>query len=395
MLKAVSNRLQILQNAFPQLNQEEIVAFDQVAREQHYPAGSTICQEGDSGAVFYILAEGEAEIISLVDSQEILLRRVRPADFFGEMALIGLDDRRTATVRAVGSCQVLEIDKPAFLALADRYPAVLQALVREMVNHLRLTDRNIISQLLAQNHALEVAREKLAEQERIRSEFIAILSHEFRTPLTSMQGFLHLLNKGVISGNSVQVGLDVISRNVERMVWLVNNLLVLYEMHLIAPRLNQMTLAELITEALAEVKLLHSNQISQIRLEIDSELPFIAADRPALTFALRSIVDNALKFSPDGQEVVIRASRFAENQVRISIVDRGVGIPPEAHQRIFEPFYRTTSLGESHVFSGLGIGLSIARYIVDLHGGRIEVESESGRGSSFHVILPGKSAYPL
>lgn len=395
MLKVESNRLQILQNAFPQLNQEEIIAFDRVARERHYPAGNVICREGDSGAVFYILAQGEAEIISLVDSQEILLRRVRPADFFGEMALIGLDDRRTATVRTIGPCQVLEIDKPAFLELADRYPAVLQALVREMVNHLRLTDRNIISQLMAQNHALEVAHEKLAEQERIRSEFIAILSHEFRTPLTSMQGFLHLLNKGVISGNSVQVGLDVISRNVERMVWLVNNLLVLYEMHLIAPRLNQMTLAELITEALAEVKLLHSNQISQIRLEIDSELPFIAADRPALTFALRSIIDNALKFSPEGQEVVIRASRFAENQVKISIVDRGVGIPSEARQRIFEPFYRTTSPGESHVFPGLGIGLSIARYIIDLHGGRIEVESEPGRGSSFHVILPGKSSYPL
>jgi signal transduction histidine kinase len=117
-------------------------------------------------------------------------------------------------------------------------------------------------------------------------------------------------------------------------------------------------------------------------------------DARALTLALQAVIENAFKFDPRQQPVLLRVySVPSENgrvgpQVAIDVIDQGVGIPATEQQRIFEPFYRLESEGSAHLFPGLGIGLTIARFVIERHQGQIKIDSQPGQGTTFTVLLP-------
>jgi signal transduction histidine kinase len=366
----------------------ELRALSRVVRERRYAEGSLFCRQGDAGGTLFVLAQGEAGIFVRADnaSEEIFLKSVEPGSYFGEMALLG-NTTRSATVRALSDCRTLEIDRQTFLNLVEEHPALLHSLSRQIIDHLRNNDRAIITELRQKHEELATAYGHLAEQERLRSHFIATLSHELRTPLTSAQGFLHLINKGALPADSLQQALDLVTRNVEKMVALINNLLVLYEMRLSSHQATSVSLPEVMTEALAEARAAASDSETPVSLEVAPDLPDIQGDRNGLILALRAVIENALKFSPNQAPVHVRIVPPRNGHVRIEVIDCGIGIPAEALESIFEPFYRVEGTGASRLFPGLGVGLSIARFIIERHNGHIEVVSTPGQGTNFSIFL--------
>ena len=378
----------LLHQAFPDLNEADIQSLNQAAVLRAYPAGDTICRQGDIGSALYILAQGEADISVRTDGDnELLVRKVHPGDYFGEMALFG-KTTRAATIRANTDCTLLEIDQDTFLPVASQNPALLRAVVAQISDHLRNNDRSLIAELKQKNLALQAAYAHLAEQERLRTEFIATLSHELRTPLTSAQGFLHLINKGAIKETALPPAMDSITRNVEKMVGLINNLLVLYEMHLISPQFSHIPLADLVHDALDEAQAMCDDGGPPVLLELPAGLPLVRGDKNGLILAIRSLIENAFKFSPENTPIVLRGQSHNGRGLRLDVIDQGIGIPADVHERIFEPFYRLEGGGASRLYPGLGVGLAIAKFIVDRHGGRIELTSQPGHGSTFSDYLP-------
>jgi signal transduction histidine kinase len=386
------SRIDLLHNIFPELSPTELQELDAAAEEQQYEPGALLCQEGEIGRRLFIISEGEAEIfVNSDDRQMILVKNVGPTEYFGEMALVN-DAPRAATVRAITTCKTLEIDREAFVATIDQNPALLRAIVRQISNHLQNNDRIIIRELRKKNRALNVAYNNLSSQEKLRTDFIATLSHELRTPLTSAQGFLHLINRGAMQGSAQRSALETVTRNVEKMVDLINNLLVLYEMHLSSPEYSDIALAELVREAIREARTVIDAQQNPVEFVREGEFPIIRGDRNGLLLAIRSLIENAFKFSQKNDLVVVNLYLVDEDTAGLDVIDLGIGIPPESQAHIFEPFYRVEGTGPDRLFSGLGVGLAISKFIVEQHEGQLTVESNPGEGSTFTIRLPLSAA---
>ena len=377
----------LLHNAFPELNNEDIATLSQAAGSQFYTAGTDVLREGEMGTTLFVLGEGQANILVQANNQEILIDTVGPNSYFGEMAFLG-ETTRTATIRTRTDCQVLTIDEKDFMPIARANPNLLRNLLRQIIGHLRRNDQAVISELNAKNRDLEQAYADLAEQEELRTKFIATLSHEIRTPLTSIRGFLGLIAQGAIQGDSLRVAIDSISRNVERMVGLTNDLLLMYEMHPTSLEFGYVNLADVLIDALNDARIALNGNPTGVKLDIDPDLPKLYGDRRALTLAVRALTENAFKFNPDQKPVSIRAATNGNNEIIIAVRDEGVGIPLADQSRIFEPFVRLEKEGGKYLFPGLGVGLTIARFVVAKHNGRIEIQSKPGEGSTFTIHLP-------
>ena len=382
------DQLALLQKTFPELGPNDIQALGQAAVPQFFPAGTTICRAGEPGTSLFVLAEGEADIFVHANPDiDILIDTVGANTYFGEMAFLG-ETTRTATIRARSDCHTLVIEHTDFLPIAHTNPRLLRTLLRQIIGHLRRNDVAVIQELNVKNLALERAYADLAAQEELRTQFIVTLSHELRTPLTAVKGFLSLINQGAIQGDSMQVALNSITRNVDTMVGLTNDLLILYEMHPTASEYLHVSLPDILVEALNAARQSVNGAAARVTLEIDPDIATVYADRRALVLAVRALLENSFKFNPDRAPVQIHAYHRAPDEVAIRVTDHGIGIARENLPRIFEAFVRIEQEGGQYLFPGLGVGLTIARFVVERQNGRIEVESAPGQGSTFTIILP-------
>lgn len=228
----------------------------------------------------------------------------------------------------------------------------------------------------------QAANHRLAELDRAKSQFVSMVSHEFRTALTSVQGFSEMIRDDqTLEPGDVAEYAGIINSEALRLNRLISDMLDLDRIesgrvviHRQALDLDQL-LAELVAHTAAPAHV--------IRLEAGG-LPTITADRDKLTQVVANLLSNAVKYSPGGGEVVV-SSRLNEGMAEVSVTDSGLGIPESDIAVVFERFARV----ESHNFiKGSGLGLAITRQIVELHGGQIWVESELGVGSSFRFRLP-------
>lgn len=388
-VKTQTKQQAVLQQTFPDLNDHEIEAIEEAAWTQSYSAGATICRQGDPGKTLFILTRGQAEISIQPDSESrVLVRRIEAPGYFGEMALLG-QIYRSATVTAATNCDTLEIDRETFISVVESNRVFLMALSNRISDHLYNNDQTIIAELRNKNDALRTAYDNLAEQEQLRTEFITTLSHELRTPLTSVQGFLHLINKGAAQGKSLEIAMDSVNRNVEKMVQLTNNLLILYEMHLSEPIMTNLSVADLLIDAMQEARSMQGDYVTPIALTMFPGATRLQGDKPSLSLVLRSLIENALKFSPEFSPISITVSKPKIDEICIEIADQGIGMPQEMLAQIFDPFFKGENVDEEdHLFSGMGVGLAITRFIVKQHNGRIEVDSKPGQGSVFRLFLP-------
>ena len=237
----------------------------------------------------------------------------------------------------------------------------------------------------------DITREVMAD--RIKSEFVARVSHELRTPMTSIKGYADLLLMGAAGEVTAEQRrfLETIKNNADRLSLLVNDLLDIsrIEQGRIELDIQPIDLRELMRDVLDtfEGRMNQEGRNLTLQAEFDDDLPTIEADYGRITQVVTNLVGNAYQYTPDEGRVTVRVSR-EDGGVQIDVEDTGIGIPAADLDRIFERFYR----GESHpiVFgtAGTGLGLSIVQQIVEMHNGRVWVESEEGVGSTFHVWLP-------
>ncbi len=233
---------------------------------------------------------------------------------------------------------------------------------------------------------LQQAYAQLSELDRRKSEFIAIASHELRTPLTIILAYASFLQEQMEDAAQEQVKMVVESAN--RLQTLIDNLTNLryLETGQEPAQLSPCDIKKLLTTVIPEFDALAASKGLGLQLRLPREMPTVRCDSQKVRVVVGNLVSNAIKFTPPGGQVRVGATRRG-NEIHISVQDTGIGIPKEEHERIFQPFHQVEPvLTRNH--SGMGLGLTIARGLVEQHGGRLWVESEPGRGSTFTFTLP-------
>lgn len=226
------------------------------------------------------------------------------------------------------------------------------------------------------------------ELDRMKTETLQLVSHELRTPLTSIQGLSEVLLKFPVAQAESRELLGTIHAEALRLSETINRYLDLTRLESGAQplRLAAVDCAQLLTECARQIAVLAADRAITLRVEVASGLPALQADAQLLAQAVSNLLSNALKYSPPHTTVV--ASAVAEsNGIALSVQDQGFGIPAEAHERIFEKFYRLERDNDANVV-GTGLGLALVKEIVERHGGRVTFESKVGSGSTFTLHLP-------
>lgn len=376
---------QIVRRAFPGMGEKEGEELAKTGDVHTYPANHIMCQEGEFEQIFYILLKGKVQVTKLINPTEVrLLSVLGPGDFFGEMALIH-NAPRAATVATITPTTVLEINKSDFAELLSKNASVSLAMVREVSRRLRENDEMAIEDLRFKAKELAEAYQQLAEQDYARQEFLSTIAHELRTPLTVSYGYLQGLQMGMLDGEELTETLNTVSKNIERVISLVNDILFLQEMDLIILEFQPVDIGDLVTSVVKRQNDQAKRNNIDLELKIAPNLPRVSGDEKSLERVFDILLENAIKFSPDGGTISISAMQ-ENDMIWVSVLDHGVGIPPEAMSRIFRRFFRLDEVG-GYLFSGAGLGLSIAQQVVDQHGGEIEVNSELGKGSKFRIGL--------
>jgi two-component system phosphate regulon sensor histidine kinase PhoR len=230
---------------------------------------------------------------------------------------------------------------------------------------------------------------ELRRLELVRRDFVANVSHELRTPVSNIQGYAETLLDGALKDNNAHDFVDIIHTEAKRLSFLINDILSLSKLESESFNLNiedKVDLKDLVHKAILklshDIKLKNINTINEITDNIK-----ISCDKGMITQVLINLLDNAIKYSPEGATVKISVEKLDDKSIKVYVKDQGIGIPHKDIARIFERFYRVDkSRGKDS--GGTGLGLSIVKHIVQLHGGEVFVESQEGYGSNFSFVLP-------
>ena len=225
---------------------------------------------------------------------------------------------------------------------------------------------------------------ELRRLEQVRTEFVANVSHELRTPLTAIQGYLETLLSGALEEQeNARRFLEIVFRHTERLGRLLNDLTDLSNIELgrVSLKLAPTRLDETVDAVLAIMGPKAKRGRVALKSQLPPDLPPVLADRDRLVQILLNLVDNAVKYTPEGGRVTVRAHDPADAHIEIDVVDTGIGIPPADLPRITERFYRVDK-ARSREMGGTGLGLAIVKHLEFAHGGHQRNESEPGRGTT-------------
>jgi two-component system phosphate regulon sensor histidine kinase PhoR len=230
---------------------------------------------------------------------------------------------------------------------------------------------------------------ELRRLERVRQDFVANVSHEFKTPLTAIQGFAETLLSGALDDRANRKRfVEIIREHARRLARLTDDLLKLsrIEAGQLELEFRPIRVAALVNGCVETARFKAEPRGLRVFVCLPSDLPQVLADGAQVGEVLQNLLDNALQYTPPGGEIKVKAHSNGR-EVVFTVEDTGIGIPESDLERIFERFYRVDA-ARSREAGGTGLGLSIARHIVDAHGGKIWVESAVGRGSCFHFSIP-------
>ena len=230
----------------------------------------------------------------------------------------------------------------------------------------------------------------LKEYDQLKSDMISLMSHELRTPLTSINGFAELLIADDELPAQTKEFVAIIANESQRMSRMINTFLTVTKLERKDRRevlKIPLRLDEVVKETIASMQPVAKKRRIRLVEQPSQRLPPVAADKSMITQAVRNLVSNAIKYSPERTTVTVTTSLEAE-VVRLSVEDRGYGIPAEAMDRVWEKFYRVVREGQEKDEESTGLGLSFVREVVEQHGGTVGLDSEVGRGSKFSFTLP-------
>lgn len=300
--------------------------------------------------------------------------------------ITGMGDEKTAV-------QAMQEGAYNYIVKDDVYLSVLPHVVDEtFIKHLASKERERYElEIREKNAALEKANRELKKLDQLKSDFIASVSHDVRTPLNSVQESIALILDGVVDttqekGRKV---LEIAKRSIARLNTMINDLLDFSKLEAGKMRLHvePCDVQILIDEVLASVKSLAQKKEIKLTFQPLEEFPKVACDAERLIQVFTNLVANAIKFTPEGGVVTFRTEVAKNDRVKIILSDTGIGIAKEDLERIFERFEQVKETAPKGV-QGTGLGLSICKELVKLHGGDIWAESEVGKGSRFVVSLP-------
>jgi len=244
---------------------------------------------------------------------------------------------------------------------------------------------------------IELHNIQLKKLDQLKFEFLNITSHELRTPMAAIKGYVQMLLRQTLGELNAEQNkaLDVVLRNTNRLDRLIRDILDVSQLETgnIKFILNKTNLTELIRDVYETMQPSADLKNIKISVNIEEDIPQLTIDSDRIKQVIVNLLDNAIKFSPDGSTINVRASK-KEADVLFEVQDPGRGIPKNKRERIFETFYQVDS-GMDRKFGGAGLGLAISRGIVLAHGGNIWVDSKAGEGSTFRFTLPVKPVQDL
>jgi signal transduction histidine kinase len=230
----------------------------------------------------------------------------------------------------------------------------------------------------------------LKEYERLKSDMISLMSHELRTPITSINGFAELLAADEELPQQAREFVTIIANEAQRLSRMIDTFLTVANLQrkdrqevLKIP----LRLDEIVKETIAGLQKTAKKRRIRLVEQPTQRLPPVAADKSMISQAIKNLVSNAIKYSPERTTVTVSTALEAE-AVRLCVEDRGYGIPAEAQHRVWEKFYRVVRDDQDKDEESTGLGLSFVREVVEQHGGTVDLESEVGRGSKFSFTLP-------
>jgi signal transduction histidine kinase len=266
----------------------------------------------------------------------------------------------------------------------DKHVEILKVFADQAV--IAIENVRLFTEIQEKSRQLEIASQH-------KSQFLANMSHELRTPLNAIIGYTEMMADGLYGevGEKAQGVLERVQNNGRHLLGLINDVLDLSKIEAgqLTLTVEQYSVADMVATVLSATESLARTKGLKLESAVPSGLPTGLGDARRLTQVLLNLVGNAIKFTDSGS-VEVRAAQ-ADNRFELSVVDTGFGIAPEDQAKIFEEFQQVDNTS-TRKKGGTGLGLSISRKIVELHGGRITVESEVGRGSTFKVTIPVNAA---
>lgn len=278
---------------------------------------------------------------------------------------------------------------------ADRYTEADQRTLLTLANQMAIALENawLYQALRERALVLERAYADLQEADRLKDELVQNVSHELRTPLTFIKGYVQLILSGDLGELTPKQreSLDIVARKTDMLARLVGDIVTLERIERVNLNMQPVSVVELANLALDTCAATAS--ALRVRLTRDlPALPLVLGDRDRIGEVFDNLLSNALKFTSEGGTISVRA-REEDGFVRVEVSDTGTGIPPDKLDKIFERFYQVDGTARRKV-GGTGLGLTIAKRIVELHGGKIGATSQLGHGSTFYFTLPQATVGP-
>lgn len=277
-------------------------------------------------------------------------------------------------------------------------PDELKSVLRQAVDYYDLQEerRQLIQEVQDKNRALEIANEELRRANDLKKAFIKVASHELRTPLTIVMGLSELASRTPDVKPPVSEWLGQMHKAGLRLNERVNQVVQMLQAGQFERKLDlrEVPLAPLIRGAAGEVASFVQRRRLDLGVDVPDNLGTMRVEPEKLHDSIVQLLVNAVKFTPDGGRIRLSAQRTPDGAAQIAVTDNGVGIDPAGLPRIFEPFFTRFDVSRhcSGDFEfdrrGLGLGLAMVKLFIEMHGGRVSVQSELGKGSTFTLTLP-------
>ena len=284
---------------------------------------------------------------------------------------------------------VIQIRRTEVRPFSERQITLLKTFADQAV--IAIENVRLFQEIQDKNQQLEVANLKLTELDRLKSDFVANVSHELRTPLTAIKGAVDLVLREVAGPLTEKQShyLTRVRSNTQHLAGLINDLLDLskIESGKIEVRSSPISLGGLVHEVVETLRPIAAEKEITLEATISAPSILVWADRDKINQVLMNLIGNAIKFTPAQGRVAVSASRNGKESVQVSVSDSGPGIPPDEKEKIFDKFYQIAEVGEVKP-KGTGLGLAICKALLELHGGRIWVDSQANHGSTFYFTLP-------
>ncbi len=356
---------------FGELTEEELDKIVKVCRQEVYEAGAEVFSEGNIARELYVVEEGKVVLdmglsLGTQSRRRATIEIVTPGEAFGWSAVDG--QAFTSSARCLENTKVIAVDTAGLRHLFDEDYRIAYEVTRKL---------------------LDIVRSRLSHVRGTLAHVLSVASHDLKAPLAAVQSYHHVMLDGY-AGEITEKQRNMLLRSKERIAELLNlidDILDISRMDTGEFKKEKLYLKQVARHCLATLRPLANERGVKLRADLPPLLPPISGASDRLQQVFTNLLANAIKFTPKGGKVTLRV-KDNEAHLLVEVMDTGIGIPEEELPRIFDDFYRGSAAE-----SGAGLGLAIAKKIVEGHGGRIWAESpypESERGTKFTFTLPKK-----